>query len=104
MPFSPELRVKIMERAINPLYRRGLLTEAMMHLRNGNLATAAAILFDYINVTISFKHLARKFKMPSRRLRHMLGPRGRPTLEGLFVVIKTLEAYEGLRERQAKTQ
>ncbi len=104
MPFSAELRVKNMERAINPLYSRGLLSDAMMHLRNGNLATVAAILFDYASATMSFERLARKFNVPSKSLRYMLGPRGKPPLESLFLVLKALEEYEGLREHQAKTQ
>jgi DNA-binding phage protein len=55
------------------------------------------MLRDYINATITFDGLAKKTGLPSKSLHRMLGPRGNPTAECLFGVIKALQASERIR-------
>jgi DNA-binding phage protein len=56
------------------------------------------MLRDYINATIiTFNGLAKKTGLPSKSLHRMLGPRGNPTAESLFGIIKSLQASERIR-------
>jgi DNA-binding phage protein len=84
-------------------FRKHLLIEAINQLLTGDLAAGKAMLRDYINATISFDQLARKLKKSSKSLHRMLGPRGNPTAENLFVMIKALQTHERVR-LQVKSQ
>lgn len=88
-------RVTVMERAERDArFRQHLLIEAINQLLSGDLAAGKAMLRDYINATISFDQLARRLKKSSKSLHRMLGPRGNPTAENLFGIIKILQAHE----------
>jgi len=95
MPVTRTFRTTIMERAARDArFRERLLTEAMNEWLSGDLNAGKAMLRDYINATISFERLARVLKKSSKSLHRMLGPRGNPTAESLFGIIKALQAYE----------
>jgi len=103
MPITRTFRLTIMERAArDSRFRQRLLTEAINQLLVGDLAAGKAMLRDYINATISFERLARALKKSSKSLHRMLGPRGNPTAESLFGIIKALQAHERV-QLQVKT-
>ena len=52
------------------------------------------MLRDYVNATITFDGLANESGIPNKRLQRMLGPRGSPTAESLFGVIRILQDVE----------
>src|SRR6266566_4011174 len=100
MPVTRTFRITIMERATRDArFREHLLTEAINQLLAGNLDAGKAMLRDYINATISFERLARTLKKSSKSLHRMLGPRGNPTAESLFGIIKALQVHERVQLR-----
>jgi len=95
MPVTRTFRTTILERAARDVrFRERLLTEAIDQLLAGDLAAGKAMLRDYINATMTFERLARALNKSSKSLHRMLGPRGNPTAESLFGIIKALQAHE----------
>ncbi len=95
MPLTRAFRTTVMQRAARDArFRHHLLAEAINQLLSGDLAAGKVMLRDYINATISFERLARKVKKSSKSLHRMLGPKGNPTAESLFAIIKALQAHE----------
>jgi DNA-binding phage protein len=78
-------------------FREAMLTEAINELLAGDLEAGKAMFRDYVNATITFGGLAKKTGLPGKSLQRMLGPRGNPTAECLFGVIKALQAFEHIR-------
>lgn len=74
-----------------------MLTEAVNELLAGDLDAGKSMLRDYINATVSFEQLAKKLKKPSKSLQRMLGPRGNPTAENIFAIIRVLQNAERVR-------
>jgi DNA-binding phage protein len=74
-----------------------MLTEAINELLSGDLDTGKAMLRDYVNASITFDGLAKQTGIPSKSLQRMLGPRGNPTAESLFAVIKVLQESERIK-------
>jgi DNA-binding phage protein len=74
-----------------------MLTEAINELLSGDLDAGKAMLRDYINATITFDGLARETGKPSKSLHRMLGPRGNPTAENLFAIIRVLQQAEHIQ-------
>ncbi len=75
-------------------FRRALLKEAVEAFLSGELETGKSVLRDYINATITFESLAKSLGKDSKSLHRMLGPKGNPTAENIFAVIKTLQDAE----------
>ncbi len=71
----------------------------MKSLLTGDIATAKAILRDYINATVGFAELAEAPRIPSKSLMRLLGPSGNPRADNLFVVVSFLQRHEGVRFR-----
>lgn len=95
MPVTREFRKTVLARAqIDSRFRQVMLTEAINELLTGDLAAGKAMLRDYINATITFDRLAKALKKPSKSLQRMLGPRGNPTAESIFGIIKVLQGAE----------
>jgi len=63
----------------------------------GDIATAKAILRDYINATVGFTELSEATHIPSKSLMRMLGPTGNPRADNLFEVVSFLQHREGVR-------
>lgn len=78
-------------------FRAAMLTEAVNELLAGDLDAGKAMLRDYVNATLTFDGLAKETGKPSKSLQRMLGPRGNPTAESLFGIIKVLQASERIR-------
>jgi|GEM_PF-5343283 len=47
--------------------------------------------------SIGFEGLAKAMRIPTKGLQRMLGPRGNPTAESLFAVIKVLQKSEHIK-------
>jgi DNA-binding phage protein len=98
MPITRKFRATVWARAQDDArFREAMLTEAINELLAGDLEAGKAMLRDYVNATITFNSLAKKTGLPAKSLQRMLGPRGNPTAESLFGVIKALQASEHIR-------
>jgi len=78
-------------------FRQAMLTEAINELLSGDVEAGKFLLRDYINATITFDGLATALDKPSKSLQRMLGPRGNPTAENIFAVLKVLQEKEKLQ-------
>jgi DNA-binding phage protein len=95
MPLTREFRETVQARAQKDArYRAAMLTEAINELLAGDLGIGKAQLRDYVNATITFDRLAEVTGIPVKSLQRMLGPRGNPTAENFFAVIKALQDAE----------
>jgi len=80
-----------------------LLIEAAEAFLAEDLTTSKTLLRDYINATLTFEGLAKILDKDSKSLHRMLGPKGNPTAENIFAVIKALQDSEAVR-LQAKAE
>lgn len=95
MPITRKFRETVWTRAQNDTrFRAALLTEAINELLAGDLDTGRAVLRDYVNATITFDGLAKATRIPAKSLQRMLGPRGNPTADSLFAILKALQERE----------
>jgi DNA-binding phage protein len=78
-------------------FRRALLREGVEAMLAGDVATAKAILRDYVNATVGFGGLAKATRIPSKSLMRMLGPAGNPRADNLFEIVSFLQRREGVR-------
>lgn len=77
---------------------QSMLTEAVNELLSGDLEAGKLLLRDYINATvITFDGLAAALDRLSKSLQRMFGPRGNPTAENIFAVLKVLQEEEKLQ-------
>ncbi len=98
MPITRKFRETVWTRAQSDArFRAAMLTEAINDLLAGDLDTGKAMLRDYVNATITFDGLAKATRIPAKSLQRMLGPRGNPTAESLFAVIKVLQESERIK-------
>jgi DNA-binding phage protein len=75
----------------DPRFREALFVEALNAYLAGEIAEGKAILRDLVNATIGFEGLGADLKKPSKSLHRMLGPRGNPSTETFFGIVKTLQ-------------
>jgi len=92
--FKETIRARV-ER--DPKFRKELLRESLESLLAGDIATAKAILRDYINATVGFMELSEATQIPSKSLMRMLGPSGNPRADNIFEVVSFLQRQEGVR-------
>ena len=98
MPITRKFRETVWIRAQSDArFRAAMLTEAINALLAGDLDTGKAMLRDYVNATITFDGLAKTTKIPVKSLQRMLGPRGNPTAESLFTIIKVLQKNKHIK-------
>jgi hypothetical protein len=81
----------------DPVFRRGILSEALESLLGGEVPLAKELLRDYINATVGFPKLAAHTKFHVKTLHQMFGPKGNPTANNLFEIIAYLQQAEGVR-------
>jgi len=81
----------------DPVFRRGILSEAVESLLDGEVALAKELLRNYINATVGFPKLAAHTKIHMRTIHQTFGPKGNPTASKLFHVIAYLQQAEGVR-------
>lgn len=98
MPLTRDFKETIRSRVErDPKFRKELLRESLESLLAGDIATAKAILRDYINATVGFTELSEATHIPSKSLMRMLGPTGNPRADNLFEVVSFLQHREGVR-------
>ena len=97
MPLSLEFK-EVFKTSINqdPAFGHELLRGAVQCLLDDDLATGRAILRNYVNATIGFKHLARAIGGQEKSLMRMLSPNGNPLASNLFQVIHELQRFNGV--------
>jgi hypothetical protein len=97
MPLTKDFREAVRERAQpEPRFRRALLREAIELMLSGDEKTGRAILRNYINATVGFRHLEEATSIPASSLMRMFGPNGNPSAKNLFGVFAHLQAQEGV--------
>jgi DNA-binding phage protein len=95
MQITREFRETVRARAqADKRFRAAMFTEAIDELLAGDLGTGKALLRTYVNATLTFDRLTEATGIPVKSLQRMLGPRGNPTAENLFAVIKALQDAE----------
>ncbi len=98
MPLTRDFKETIRARVErDPKFRRELLREGVEAMLVGDVATAKAILRDYVNATLGFTDLAEATHIPSKSLMRMLGPAGNPRADNLFEIVSYLQRREGVR-------
>lgn len=92
-------------------FRAAMLVETVNELLAGNFRVGKAMLCcawmhecrgrrsrgsgrDYVNASATFDGLAKQTGISRKSIHRMLGPRGNPTAESLFAVIKALQDAE----------
>jgi DNA-binding phage protein len=78
-------------------FRKGLLSEAIESLLDGDVPLGKELLRDYINATVGFPHLAAETSIHAKTLHQMFGPKGNPTASKLFEIVAYLQRAEGVR-------
>ncbi len=98
MPLTRDFKETIRARVErDPKFRKELLREGVEAMLAGDVATAKAILRDYINATLGFADLAAATRIPSKSLMRMLAPAGNPRADNLFEIVSMLQRREGVR-------
>jgi DNA-binding phage protein len=80
----------------DPEFRAALCQEAVQTLIEGDVATARAVLRDFINATVGFGALAKATGIPPKSLMRMFGKNGNPTAANLSEVIRVLQKKTGV--------
>jgi DNA-binding phage protein len=78
-------------------FREALFTEAINAYLAGDTATGKAVLRDLVNATVGFEGLATEIGKPSKSLHRMLAPRGNPSTENFFEIIRALQKKTHVR-------
>ena len=100
MPLTRHFRKTILSRAQKDAgFRHAMLEEAVEAFLSGEVEAGKILLRDYIHVTITFAGLAKALRKSSKSLQRMLGPRGNPTADHIFGMMKVLQQHERLRLR-----
>jgi DNA-binding phage protein len=81
----------------DPVFRKGLLSDALESLLSGEVTLGKELLRDYINATVGFPKLAARTKIHAKTLHQMFGPNGNPTARNLFEIVAYLQHAEGVR-------
>jgi DNA-binding phage protein len=89
--------------AREPEFGAALFTEALDAHFAGDVAAGKALLRDLVNATIGFERLAEELKKPSKSLHRMLAPRGNPSSENFFAIVKVLQRQTRVKLRIAAT-
>lgn len=80
----------------DPEFRLALISEAIGRLVEGDVEDGLSILGNYVNATLGYKELAKRTGKNPKSLIRMLGPKGNPTAENLFHIIRHLKRQEGI--------
>ncbi len=95
MAITKDFKQTVQARALSdPEYRKGLLTESISLMLEGDLETGKSVLRTYIKATIGFEKLAILTGKSAKSLMRMLSPGGNPTAKNLFSMLKILQHLE----------
>jgi len=97
MVLTKKFKEIVQERALkDSAFRIGLLEDAINEFLAGDLATAKALLRDYVNSGISFEKLSKKTKISDKSLQRMLSANGNPTTSNFCAVLHAIQLIEGV--------
>ena len=92
MALTREFKETILARAQRDArFRQALFTEAINAYLAGDTMTGKAILRDLVNATVGFEALAATVNKSSKSLHRMLAPRGNPSTENFFRIVRALQ-------------
>lgn len=98
MPLTRDFKETIRERVrSDPGFRAALLEETVKEFLSGDVATAKAVLRDYVHATVGFEALGRATKKSPKSLMRMLGPDGNPQASNLFAIFRFLQIKGKIR-------
>ena len=98
MALTRDFRDTVLARAQrDSKFREALFTEALNCYLAGDTDTGKAMLRDLVNATIGFEDLARETRKPSKSLHRMLAPRGNPSTENFFDIVRALQERTRVR-------
>lgn len=98
MAITRDFKETIQERALkDPEFRKGLLTESIENMLDGDIETGKSLLRDYINATLGFEKLASITDKSPKSLMRMFSAKGNPTAQNLFGVLHTLTRQENVQ-------
>jgi DNA-binding phage protein len=98
MALTREFRQTVQARVErDPLFRKGLLSDALESLLAGEVSLGRELLRDFINATVGFPKLAEQTGLHAKTLHQMFGPKGNPTTSNLFEIVAYLQRVEGVR-------
>jgi len=98
MAITRDFKETIQTRALkDPKFRKGLLTESIESMLEGDIETGKSLLRDYINATLGFEKLASMTDTPPKSLMRMFSAKGNPTAQNLFGVLHTLTKQENIQ-------
>lgn len=72
-------------------FREELFTEAINAYLAGDTSEGKAMLCDLVNATVGFEALAAEIHKPSKSLHRMLAPRGNPSTDNFFSIVRALQ-------------
>jgi DNA-binding phage protein len=100
MPLTRDFKLTVVARARRDAkFRQALCAEAFGACLAGDTRTGKAVLRDLVNATVGFEGLAAEVKKPSKSLHRMLAPRGNPSAENFFGIVKALQKKTRVRLR-----
>lgn len=98
MPLTRDFRETVQDRAkIDPVFRKGLLTEGVDCLLAGEVEVGKILIRDYIDASGGFDELGALANKPPQSLMDMFGPAGNPPAGSLFEIIGQIQKREGIR-------
>ncbi len=98
MPFTKPFSETVRERAQHdPLFRRGLLQEAVQCYLNGEMEVGKIIMLDVIHATGGFKALSELTQRHPKSLMRMFSRTGNPQARNLFEILQRLREHEDVR-------
>ena len=87
----------------DPVFRVGLLQEALDAFLDGDLPTGKILLRDYVNATSGFEALGHSLQKSPKSLMRMLSEEGNPRADNLFALVAHLKSNEGVTLRVSCT-
>jgi len=97
MTVTRDFKETIQAKALkDPEFRKGLLTESIESMLEGDIETGKSLMRDYINATLGFEKLASIINKPTKSLMRMLSSKGNPTAQNLFIMVHTLKQQENV--------
>ncbi len=83
----------------DPKFARALYAEALNALLEGDTAEGFSMLRDLVHAKITFKTLASETGFGEKALHRMLGKKGNPRSQNLFVITKVIREDLGVTHR-----
>jgi len=80
----------------DPVFRAGLLTEALECIADNDFAAAKKMIRDYVKATMGFEALGKSVDKRPESLMRMLSAKGNPNVNNLGALLASLKRHEGI--------